>query len=114
MNISTQREGVRGRYGRCGARRGSGRRPFSRALCGALLVLVIASGGATAAKARQVATQDRGKVAARVNGEPIYESDIARNIRTDQFEDSAADQRRAKLEHLIMQRQVRQFLDAHK
>ena len=54
-----------------------------------------------------------GTVVARVNGEAIYEADVNRGLPEDSFDSTATDMKQNKLERLISQMAVRQFLTKH-
>lgn len=84
---------------------------YGKAIYCAFLLLLTYCG---AAGVTTPAAADGGKVVARVNGEPIYSSDITRAIPKNMLDDSAVELRQGKLEGLIYQTSVRQFVTAHK
>jgi len=59
-------------------------------------------------------TDPAGKVAASVNGEPIYESEVMAGMPDDAFQDQLDDMKKGKLKRLIEETVQVQFLKAHK
>jgi len=52
-------------------------------------------------------------VVARVNGQPIYESEVNRGIVSNSFDSTADDMKQNKLQQLVSQLALKQFLDKH-
>lgn len=74
-----------------------------------LLVGVACYGINYVRKARAAATV----VVVRVNGEPIYEGDLERGLSSDSFNSTMEDMKQNKLNRLISQVAIRQFLSEH-
>jgi parvulin-like peptidyl-prolyl isomerase len=85
----------------------------ARLLYGLLLVSA-AVGGVLSTRPPQAQAEGKDKIVARVNNEPIYESEISSSIPKDTFQDDAVEIRRTKMEHRIGQLQLKQYLTAHK
>jgi hypothetical protein len=115
MNDPIQRQDARPKFGRTPQAVATRRNRLCGACFYGMLLAVVAVCGALNAPTPQAAAQRADeKIVARVNGEPIYESELTRDIPDDSFADAAADMRKIRLKDLISQMELRQFLDAHK
>src|SRR5439155_19334375 len=93
--------GRRGRWGRTG-----------KVLAGLLASMALA-GAVYGARVVRAWWLDKGKVVARVNGEPIYEDDVRVLAPVGTFLSTLENGREGKTNRLIEQVEVRQFLGAH-
>jgi hypothetical protein len=81
-------------------------------LCYGVLLVAAAVCGVHSVRPSQAQGAD--KIVARVNDEPIYESEISKGIPQNAFLEDAMVMRHNKLEHRISQLQLQQYLKAHK